>query len=59
MTSALVLAGGGVAGIAWELGVLRGIVDVRPEVPEALLGTDILIGTSAGSTVGRWLSTSG
>ena len=28
--SALVLAGGGLAGIAWELGVLRGIADADP-----------------------------
>ncbi|MHA3704149.1 patatin-like phospholipase family protein [Jatrophihabitans sp. YIM 134969] len=55
MPSALVLAGGGVAGIAWELGVLRGILDVRPDLEEFLLGTDVLIGTSAGSTVAAML----
>lgn len=51
MTTALVLAGGGVAGIAWELGVLRGVLDVRPELTDAVLRTDVVIGTSAGSTV--------
>lgn len=40
----LVLAGGGLAGIAWETGILRGIAD------EAL-DADVLLGTSAGSTV--------
>lgn len=51
MTTALVLAGGGVAGIAWELGVLRGVLDGRPDLADAVLHTDVLIGTSAGSTV--------
>ena len=55
MASALVLAGGGVAGIAWELGVLRGILDGRPDLDEFLLGTDVVIGTSAGSTVAALL----
>lgn len=55
MGSALVLAGGGVAGIAWELGVLRGVLDVHPELADALLGTDVVIGTSAGSTVAAQL----
>jgi NTE family protein len=47
----LVLGGGGVAGIAWETGVLFGLsehgVDVR--------GADRVIGTSAGSTAGAQL----
>ena len=30
MKNALILAGGGVAGIAWELGVLRGLQDSGP-----------------------------
>ena len=55
MPSALVLAGGGVAGIAWELGVLRGILDVHPGLEEVLLGTDVIVGTSAGSTVAAQL----
>jgi NTE family protein len=47
----LALAGGGVAGIAWELGVLLGIVDERPDLAGPLLGADVVVGTSAGSTV--------
>jgi NTE family protein len=53
---ALVLAGGGIAGIAWETGILRGIADESPETAEALLGSDVLVGTSAGSTVAAQLS---
>jgi NTE family protein len=48
---ALVLAGGGVAGIAWEIGVLRGIRDVDPELLISLRTADVVIGTSAGSAV--------
>jgi NTE family protein len=49
---ALVLSGGGVAGIAWETGVLLGIRDVSPSAAtEILAETTRLIGTSAGSTV--------
>jgi NTE family protein len=47
----LVLGGGGVAGIAWETGVLRGIADESPSTAEVLLGSDVLVGTSAGSAV--------
>ena len=53
---ALVLAGGGLAGIAWETGVLLGICDERPDAGEALLASDVLLGTSAGSTVAAQLS---
>lgn len=48
---ALVLGGGGLAGIAWETGVLLGISDEVPEAGERLLGSDVLLGTSAGSAV--------
>lgn len=48
MTTALVLAGGGVAGIAWETGVLLGLRDVGVD----LTSPDLVVGTSAGSTVG-------
>jgi NTE family protein len=48
---ALVLAGGGVAGIAWETGVLCGIADESPATAAALLQSDVLVGTSAGSAV--------
>ncbi|MDX1890466.1 patatin-like phospholipase family protein [Mycolicibacterium sp. 050158] len=47
----LVLAGGGLAGIAWEIGILRGIADEAPQVARELLDSDVLLGTSAGSTV--------
>jgi NTE family protein len=40
-----------VAGIAWELGVLRGIGDVDPELLTSLRRADVVIGTSAGSAV--------
>ncbi|WP_102145199.1 patatin-like phospholipase family protein [Mycobacterium hubeiense] len=53
---ALVLAGGGIAGIAWETGILRGIADESPETAKALLESDVLVGTSAGSTVAAQLS---
>jgi NTE family protein len=52
---ALVLAGGGLAGIAWETGVLRGIADESPATATALLDSDVLVGTSAGSTVAAQL----
>ncbi|MCT7657284.1 patatin-like phospholipase family protein [Mycobacterium deserti] len=52
---ALVLAGGGLAGIAWETGVLRGIADQEPAAAKALLDADVLVGTSAGSTVAAQL----
>jgi NTE family protein len=52
----LVLAGGGLAGIAWETGILRGIADESPTTAKALLESDVLVGTSAGSTVAAQLS---
>jgi NTE family protein len=48
---ALVLGGGGVAGIAWETGILRGIADESPKAAAALRDSDVLVGTSAGSAV--------
>ncbi|MBX9640009.1 MAG: patatin-like phospholipase family protein [Mycobacteriaceae bacterium] len=58
MTSrrALVLAGGGVAGIAWETGILRGIADESPAAAQRLVQSDVLVGTSAGSTVAAQIS---
>jgi NTE family protein len=56
MTNALVLAGGGVAGIAWELGVLRGIADVDPQLADRILDADLIVGTSAGSVVGAQIT---
>jgi NTE family protein len=52
---ALVLAGGGLAGIAWETGILRGIADESPATAQELLDADVLVGTSAGSTVAAQL----
>ena len=51
-TRALVLGGGGVAGVAWELGILTGLDDAGVDVR----GADIIIGTSAGSVVGAQIS---
>jgi NTE family protein len=48
----LVLGGGGVAGVAWELGILMGFYDTGVDVREA----DIIIGTSAGSVVGAQIT---
>jgi NTE family protein len=45
---ALVLGGGGIFGIAWELGLLAGLADSGLD----LVGdADVIVGTSAGSTV--------
>ncbi len=49
------LAGGGLAGIAWELGILRGIEDESAQTARALLDSDVLLGTSAGSAVAAQL----
>ena len=51
-TRALVLGGGGVAGVAWELGILLGLRDKGVDVRNA----EIIIGTSAGSVVGAQLA---
>jgi len=45
---ALVLSGGGITGIAWELGILRGLEECGVDVTNA----NLIIGTSAGSIVG-------
>ncbi|MGO7983349.1 patatin-like phospholipase family protein, partial [Rhizobium johnstonii] len=52
MTTALVLGGGGVTGIAWETGLLHGLEEAGVQVRSA----DRLIGTSAGSTVAAQLA---
>ncbi len=49
---ALVLAAGGVTGIAWELGVLKGLLDAGADVLDA----DLIVGTSAGATVGAQIA---
>src|SRR3712207_4252623 len=50
--TALVLGGGGITGIAWELGVLAGLADAGVD----LSGADLVVGTSAGSVVGAQLT---
>ncbi len=50
--TALVLGGGGVTGIAWELGLLLGLADAGQDLASA----DTVIGTSAGSVVGAQLT---
>ena len=49
---ALVLGGGGHAGIAWEIGVVVGLLEAGVDVREA----DLLVGTSAGSIVATHLA---
>ncbi|QDP95875.1 patatin-like phospholipase family protein [Microlunatus elymi] len=49
---ALVLAGGGAAGNAWEIGLVAGLADAGVDVT----GADLIIGTSAGSTVAAQLT---
>jgi NTE family protein len=44
---ALVLGGGGVAGIAWITGLLTGLAEAGQDVT----GADLIVGTSAGATV--------
>ena len=46
--TALVLGGGGITGIAWEIGVLAGLAEAGVD----LTGADLIVGTSAGSVVG-------
>jgi NTE family protein len=53
----IVFAGGGVAGIAWELGVVAGIGDADPGLLEQLLAPGVrFVGTSAGSAVAAQLA---
>lgn len=51
-TRAVVLGGGGVTGIAWEVGVLLGLVDKGVDLGRA----DAIIGTSAGAFAGAHLA---
>jgi NTE family protein len=53
MGRALVLGGGGVTGVAWELGMLCGLRDQGVDLTEA----DLIVGTSAGAVVGAQIAT--
>jgi NTE family protein len=53
MGRALVLGGGGVTGVAWELGMLCGLRDHGIDLADA----DLIVGTSAGAIVGTQLAT--
>ncbi len=46
--TALVLGGGGITGVAWEIGMLVGLAEAGVD----LSGADLVVGTSAGSVVG-------
>jgi NTE family protein len=50
--TALVLGGGGITGIAWEIGLLAGLAEAGSD----LSGADLVVGTSAGSVVGAQLA---
>jgi NTE family protein len=50
--TALVLGGGGITGIAWMLGILKGLRDAGLDLTTA----DTVIGTSAGSVVGAQIT---
>jgi NTE family protein len=49
---ALVLGGGGITGIGWELGMLAGLAQLGTDLSDA----DLVVGTSAGSIVGTQLT---
>ncbi|MET0837279.1 MAG: patatin-like phospholipase family protein [Marmoricola sp.] len=51
--TALVLGGGGITGVAWELGLLKGLADAGVDLTTA----DLVVGTSAGSVVGAQVTT--
>jgi NTE family protein len=51
----LVLGGGGIAGIAWEIGMLAGLAEAGVDAT----GADLVVGTSAGSVVGTLVRTDG
>jgi len=53
MKYALVLGGGGITGVAWETGLLKGLRDAGAD----LTGADLIVGTSAGSVVGAQIAT--
>jgi len=50
-TRGLVLGGGGITGIAWETGLMAGLLELGVDLRDA----DLVVGTSAGSVVGAQL----
>src|SRR3954462_5397130 len=50
--TALVLGGGGITGIAWEIGLLAGLAEAGTDLSSA----DLVVGTSAGSVVGAQIT---
>ena len=52
MSRALVLGGGGVTGVAWELGLVAGLAEAGVDLRAA----DVVVGTSAGSSVAAQLT---
>jgi NTE family protein len=48
---ALVLGGGGVAGVAWEAGMVGGLQDAGVDLTSA----DLIVGTSAGAIIGSFV----
>ncbi|MDJ0346868.1 patatin-like phospholipase family protein [Streptomyces sp. H10-C2] len=50
--TALVLGGGGVTGVGWEIGMIAGLAEAGVDLGAA----DVVIGTSAGSIVGAQLT---
>jgi NTE family protein len=50
--TALVLGGGGITGIAWEIGLLAGLAEAGVD----LSGADLVVGTSAGAVVGAQIT---
>jgi NTE family protein len=51
-TRALVLGGGGITGVAWEIGLITGLAEAGVD----LAGADLIVGTSAGSAVAAQLT---
>jgi len=51
-SKALVLSGGGITGIAWEIGLLWGLEEGGVDVTDV----DLIVGTSAGSAVGAQIT---
>lgn len=52
MATGLVLGGGGITGIAWQIGLLKGLRDLGVDLTAA----DLVVGTSAGAVVGAQLT---